>query len=145
MADVSVYLNLPGTTEEAFNFYKSVFGGEFTDGIHRMSEVPPQEGQNPLSDADKNLVMHVELKILNGFRLMGTDAVESAGHKVVKGNTTYINLLLDTKADVDAKFAALSAGGIVEMQPQDMFWGDYFASFQDKFGICWMLVAPSKS
>jgi PhnB protein len=86
MSKVSTYLNFPRNTEEAFNFYKSVFGGEFKDGIHRFSEVPPQEGQPPMKDEDKKLVMHVELPILGGHSLMGTDAPESMGFKVVNGN-----------------------------------------------------------
>ena len=74
MSTVSIYLNFPRNTEEAFNFYQSVFGGEFIGGIHRMGEVPEAEGQPALAEADKNLVMHVALPILGGFVLMGTDA-----------------------------------------------------------------------
>lgn len=82
MASVSTYLNFPRQTEEAFNFYKSVFGTEFSgDGIQRFSVVPPQEGQPPMKEDDKNLVMHVGLPILGGHVLMGTDAPESMGFK----------------------------------------------------------------
>lgn len=102
MAKVSTYFNFPGNTEEAFNFYKSVFGGEFVGGISRMGEVPPQEGQPPLSEADKNLVMHVCLPILGGHELMGTDATESMGQPPVQfGNNVYINLQPDTRAETD--------------------------------------------
>ena len=79
MARVSTYLNFPGTTEKAFNFYRSVFGGQFTGGIHRFGEAPPAPGQPPLSEADKKLVMHIELPILAGHALMGTDAPQSMG------------------------------------------------------------------
>lgn len=82
MSRVSTYLNFPRSTEEAFNFYKSIFGGEFTNGIQRFSDIPPQEGTPPISDEDKNLVMHIELPILGGHILMGTDAPQSMGFKV---------------------------------------------------------------
>jgi PhnB protein len=145
MARVSTYLNFVRSTEEAFNFYKSVFGGEFIGGINRMGEVPPQPGQPPLSDADKNLVMHVALPILGGHMLMGTDAPESMGFKMNFGNNIYINLEPDTRAELDRLFEGLSAGGKVETKPQEMFWGDYFASCTDKFGVQWMFNCSSKS
>ena len=145
MARVSTYLNFPRSTEEAFNFYKSVFGTEFVGGINRMGEVPPQEGAPALSDADKNLVMHVALPILGGHMLMGTDAPESMGFTVIKGNNTYINLEPDTKEEADRLFAALSDGGKVEMPLQVMFWGDYFGSFSDKYGTNWMINYSSKT
>lgn len=145
MAKVSTYLNFPRQTEEAFNFYKSVFGTEFADGIHRLSEVPPQEGQPQMPEEDKNLVMHVELPILGGHVLMGTDAPESMGFKVVNGNNMYINLQPDTRIETKRLFDELSAGGKVEMELQQMFWGDYFGSCKDKFGVQWMFNCSSKT
>lgn len=149
MAKVSTYLNFARETEAAFNFYKSVFGTEFVGKINRMGEVPPPAGgppgQPPLAEADKNLVMHVGLPILGGHVLMGTDAPESMGFKVNFGNNVYINLEPDTRAETDRLFATLSAGGKVEMQPQDMFWGDYFGSCVDKFGVRWMFNCSSKT
>ncbi len=144
MARVSTYLNFPGNTEEAFNFYKSVFGTEFVGDIGRMGEVPPQPGQTPLSETDKNLVMHVALPILGDHLLMGTDATESLGFKVSFGNNIYINLEPDTRSELDRLFKLLSDGGKVEMEPQEMFWGDYYASCTDKFGVKWMFNTPSK-
>ncbi len=145
MATVSTYLNFPGNTEEAFNFYKTVFGGEFAgNGIMRMGEVPPQEGQPPLSEADKNLVMHVSLPILGGHELMGTDATESMGFTVKFGNNIYINLQPDSRSETDRLFNALADGGKVEMPLQEMFWGDYFGSLTDKFGVAWMFACSSK-
>ena len=144
MASVSTYLNFPRNTEEAFNFYKSVFGGEFKGGINRMDEVPPQEGQPPMKEEDKNLVMHVALPILGGHLLMGTDAPESMGFKVTHGNNIYINLELDTRAETDKLFKSLSEGGKVEMKLQEMFWGDYFGSCTDKFGVQWMFNCTNK-
>lgn len=144
MARTSTYLNFPRQTEEVFNFYRSVFGGEFTGGIHRFSEVPPQEGAPAMSDDDKNLVMHIELPILGGHVLMGTDAPESMGFKVNPGNNMYINLEPDTRAEADEFFSKLSAGGRVEMPLQEMFWGAYYGSFTDKFGIQWMVNCAAK-
>ena len=144
MATISTYLNFPRTTEEAFKFYKSVFGTEFTREIARMRDVPPQKGQPPLAKEDENLVMHVELPILGGHVLMGTDAPESMGFTVTFGNNIYINLQPDTRAETDALFKKLSEGGVVEMPLQEMFWGDYFGSCTDKFGVKWMFNCASK-
>jgi PhnB protein len=145
MAKVSTYLNFPGNTEEAFGFYKSVFGGEFVGGIARFSDIPPAENMPPLRDADKNLVMHVSLPILGGHVLMGTDAPESMGFKVNFGNNVYINLEPDTRQETNRLFRALSEGGKVEMELQDMFWGDYYGSCSDKFGVQWMFNCTEKN
>src|SRR4051794_29839312 len=127
MASTSTYLNFPRNTEEAFNFYKSVFGGDFFGGrIARFGDIPPQEGMPPMAEEDKNLVMHVELPIVGGHKLMGTDAPESMGFTVNVGNNVYINLQPDTRAETRRLFDALSAGGKVTMELQDMFWGDYY-------------------
>lgn len=144
MASVSTYLNFPGNTEEAFMFYKAVFGTEFVGDIARMGDVPPQEGVPPLKDEEKNLVMHVALPILGGHLLMGTDAIGSMGHSVVFGNNVNINLEPDTREELDRLFTALSEGGEVEMEPQVMFWGDYFASCADRFGVRWMFNCAAK-
>ncbi|MGQ0738431.1 MAG: VOC family protein [Bacteroidota bacterium] len=139
MARVTTYLNFPNQTEEVFNFYKSVFGTEFTEpGFRRFGDMPPQEGMPPLSDAAKNLVLHVELPITGGYLLMGSDAPEEMGFKINIGNNVYINLEPDTKEETDRLFNALSAGGEVEMPMADMFWGAYFGSCKDKYGIKWM-------
>jgi PhnB protein len=145
MARVSIYLNFPRSTEQAFLFYKSVFGGDFNGPIHRFGEVPQAPGQPPVAEADRNLVMHVELPILGGVVLMGTDAPESMGFNVVQGNNVYINLEPDTRAETDRLFAALSSGGKVEMPLQDMFWGAYFGSLADRFGVRWMFNCSSKA
>ncbi len=144
MAKVSTYLNFPTQTEEAFNFYKSIFGGEFVGGIHRFSEVPSQPGQPAMSEDDKNLVMHIALPILGGHMLMGTDAPESMGFKVQPGNNVYINLEPDTRPETKKLFDGLSAGGKIEMELQEMFWGAYYGSCTDKFGIQWMFNCESK-
>lgn len=139
MARVSTYLNFPGNTEEAFNFYKSVFGGEFGGGgIQRFGDIPATEGHPPLSDADKKLIIHVELAILGGHVLMATDAPASMGFTVEKGNNMHINLEPDTKAETKRLFDALSKDGKVTMELADMFWGAYYGSCTDKYGINWM-------
>ena len=139
MARVSTYLNFPNYTEEAFNFYKSVFGSEFTEpGFRRFGDMPPMEGMPPTPDDLKNLVMHVELPITGGHILMGTDAPEQMGFTVNFGNNIHINLEPDTKEETKRLFDALSAGGKVEMELQDMFWGAYFGNCTDKYGVHWM-------
>jgi len=144
MASVSTYLNFQGNTEEAFNYYKSVFGGEFSgNGIMRYGDIPPMPDM-PTPEEDKNKVMHVELRILGSHSLMGTDACESMGQKVNFGNNMYINLQPDTRKETDELFKKLSAGGKVEMELADMFWGDYFGSCVDKFGVQWMFNCQEK-
>lgn len=139
MARTSTYLNFTNNTEEAFLFYKSVFGGEFAgDGFNRFGEIPPADDMPPMPEADKNLVMHVELPILGGHALMGTDAPESMGFKLNFGNNVYINLEPDTKEETKRLFDALSEGGKVTMELQDMFWGAYYGSCTDKYGVQWM-------
>jgi len=144
MAKVSTYLNFPNQTEEAFTFYQSVFGGEFIGGIARFGDIPPAEGMPPIAESDKNLVMHIVLPILGGHHLMGTDAPESMGFKVNFGNNIYLNLEPDTRAETKLLFDALSAGGTVEQELQDMFWGDYYGSCKDKFGVQWMFNCAEK-
>lgn len=145
MASVSTYLNFPGTTEEAFDFYKSVFGGEFEGGIVRMDSVPPSEEAPPRDPANDNLVMHVCLPILGGHKLMGTDATESMGlPKVTFGNNISINLHPDTRTETERIFNALAEGGKIDMPLQEMFWGDYFGAIVDKFGVQWMLACANK-
>jgi PhnB protein len=139
MARTSTYLNFPGKTEEAFMFYKSVFNSEFSCDIARFSDVPPQEGAPAISEEEKNLIMHIELPILGGHILMGTDAPESMGFKLNLGNNVYINLEPDSRKEADRLFTTLAIGGKIEMPIQDMFWGAYYGSLTDKFGIQWMV------
>jgi len=144
MARVSTYLNFSNQTEQAFMFYKSVFGTEFEGGISRFKDIPPSPEAPPLAEAEQHLIMHVALPIVGGHMLMGTDAPESMGFKVVPGNNVYINLEPDTKEETRKLFAALSQGGRVTMELQDMFWGAYYGSCIDKFGIQWMFNCATK-
>jgi len=139
VATVSTYLNFNGNTEEAFLYYKDVFGTEFIGEIARMGDVPTgPEGSNP-SEQDANLVVNVTLPISGGHILQGTDATESMGFTLNQGNNVYICIDPDTHEEADRLFAALSAGGVVQMEMADMFWGDYFGSLVDKFGVQWMI------
>ncbi|QNL49569.1 VOC family protein [Olivibacter sp. SDN3] len=136
MTTMNPYFNFDGKTEEAFNFYKSVFGGEFLGGIHKMGDAP---GTEDLPEEEKNRVMHVSLPIGGGTILMASDNCPSMGHQLTEGNNVYISLHPDSREEADRLFNELSAEGKVEMPIADAFWGDYFGSFQDKFGIHWMV------
>jgi PhnB protein len=145
MATVGTYLNFKGEAEAAFTFYKSVFGTEFTGEISRFGDMPPHEGQPAIPEGEKALVLHVGLPILGGHLLMGSDVPSSmGGDGLIKGNNTYISLHPDTRAEADRIFAALSEGGKVEMGMSEEFWGDYFGSLKDRFGVQWMISTQSK-
>ncbi len=144
MSKVSIYLNFAKETEEAFNFYKNVFQSEFHQTIMRFSDIPQQPDSPEMTDEEKNLVMHIELPILGGMMLMGSDAPESLGLKVVKGNNTYVMLQPDTREETKQLFDALKIDGIVEQELQDMFWGDFYGSLKDKFGVQWMFNCSAK-
>lgn len=143
MAKVSIQLSFQDQTEEAFTFYKNVFGTEFSWPLSRMGDAPIDPAY-PLSEAEKQLIMHVALPILNDFTLMGSDTPQSRGITIRPGNNIHITLEPDTRTETDRLFAALSAGGIVDMPLQDMFWGDYFGSCIDKYGISWVFNCQSK-
>jgi PhnB protein len=138
MSKVSIYLNFPGNTEEAFNFYKSIFRTEFAGPVSRMSENPPMPGMPPIPDNEKNAIMHMALPILGGTLIQGTDMLESMGHKLKIGNNTTICLEPDSKEETDRLFQGLSAGGSEMVAPQDMFWGAYWGVCLDKYGVRWM-------
>lgn len=145
MASTSTYLNFPRNTEEVFNFYKSVFGGEFSGGgIARFGDFPSPEGAPAIVEADKKLIMHIELPILGGHILMGSDAPESFGFKVNQGNNVFILLDPDSKEETTRLFTALSEGGKVLMPLQDTFWGAYHGQAVDKYGTQWMFNFTAK-
>ena len=137
---VSTYLNFPGNAEEAMNWYKKVFRGEFVGkGLTRFGDVELPKDQPPISERDKKLIIHAELEIPGGHILMATDAPESMGFHLKRGDNMHINLEPDTREETERLFKELSEGGKVTMPLQDMFWGAYFGSFTDKYGINWML------
>ena len=136
MATTNVYLNFNGNCEEAFNFYKSVFGGEF-GYLGRFGEMPESE-EYKVSEADKNKIMHVSLAIGNSI-LMGSDTGEEYGKSFVQGNNFSVSVTAASKKEADELFAGLSVGGQVTMPMNDTFWGDYFGMLTDKFGINWMI------
>lgn len=135
MTKINIYLDFPGNAEEAFNFYKSIFGGEFSSLV-RFKDMPMEGVNIPKEDEDK--IMHISLPIGNDV-LMATDAPESMGFKVNFGNNVYISVHPDSKEEADRIYKALSAGGTIEMSIADQPWGDYFGSFKDKFGVRWMV------
>jgi PhnB protein len=137
MSRVSTYLNFMGTTEEAFNFYRSVFGTELVGDPAWMGDIPSGPGGPGLSDSEKSLIAHIELPILAGHVLMGTDMLESMGHELRVGNNVTINLEPDTRTETDRLHTALSEGGSESTGMQEMPWA-YWGCTLDKFGIRWM-------
>lgn len=139
MARVSTYLNFPGNTEEAFNFYKSVFNGKLIgDSMQRFGDIKPEAGMPPFTDEQKKLILHAELEITGGHILMATDAPESMGFNLNAGNNMHIHIEPDSREETERLFSALSEGGNITMALQDMFWGAYYGSCTDKYRINWM-------
>lgn len=134
MATINPYLNFNGNCEEAFNFYKSVFGGEFLS-LQRFKEVPA-EGQLPADEGE--WIMHVSLPIGYSTILMGSDRPSSMG-KATPGDNFYISIQTDNDEETNRLFNGLSAGGKVTMPLERVFWGARFGMFVDKFGIQWMI------
>jgi PhnB protein len=134
MVALNAYLNFPGNTEEAFTFYKSVFGGEFAM-VQRFKDTP-EAGRVKPDELDK--IMHIALPV-GGNMLMGTDALESMGHSVTRGTNFHLSLSPDSQEETDRLFHGLSAGGTVVVPLEKMFWGAYFGMCTDKFGISWMV------
>jgi len=132
---VNTYLNFDGKAEEAFRFYKSIFGGEFIT-IMKMGDAPDTD---KFSEAEMNRIMHISLPISSDTILMGSDILPSMGQSLDQGNNSYISLHPESKEEADRLFNGLSKAGIVEMPMADQFWGDYFGSFVDQFGVHWMI------
>jgi PhnB protein len=140
MSRVSAYLNFPGNTEEAMNFYRVVFRSEFNQpGIRRFSDMPETPDQPPMDEATKKMVLHVELPIVGGFVIMATDAPESMGFTVKSGNQMHLNIEPESREEADRLFQSLSVDGQISMPMTDMFWGAYFGSLTDRYGINWMI------
>ena len=138
MTTVNIYLNFNGNCEEAFNFYRSVFGGEFPY-IGRFKDMPPQEGVPSLSKEMEDRIMHVSLSISKETVIMGSDTGGEWAPGFKQGNNFSISINTDSKEEADRLFNGLSAEGQVTMPLNNTFWGDYFGMFTDKFGINWMV------
>ena len=141
MASVGIYLNFMGEAESAFNLYRSVFGGEFAS-LQRMSEVPADPAAPALTDRERDMIMHVELQIMGGTSLFGTDMLESMGHALRQGNNITISLNFDDLGEATRVFSALSDGGSDVMALTHMFWGAHWGTCADRFGIRWMFNCP---
>ena len=137
MTTVNVYLTFTGNCEEAFNFYKSIFGGDFTS-FNRFDGMPASP-EFSIPDEEKNKIMHITLPIGKETVLMGSDAMKGFGPEIVVGNNFSISVAPSSRAEADRIFAALSKGGNVTMPMQDQFWGAYFGGLTDQFGINWMV------
>lgn len=133
--EIYPYLNFDGQAEEAMTFYQSILGGEFEGGISYFGEAPGMD----LPEEEKNRVMHISLKISDGIKIMASDTSPSMGQIWIKGNHNYISLNTDSKDQGVQIFTKLSESGSIEMEFQKTFWGAYFGSFKDKFGIGWMV------
>lgn len=140
MATINPYLNFKGNTEEAFNFYKSVFGGEFT-AVQRFKDSPGCENM-PAADGDK--IMHISLPIGKGNVLMATDAVGKQAEAFQRGTDFQLSLSTESEKETEDLFKGLSAGGTVIMPLEKAFWGAYFGMCKDKFGITWMVNFDEK-
>ena len=136
MIKLNTYLNFAGNAEAAFNFYKSVFGGEFTSVV-RFADMPVEGLSIPKEDENK--IMHIGLPVGKDDTLMASDTLESFGQKLTQGNNSYISIHPESKEEANRIFNALSAGGTIEMPIADQVWGDYYGSLRDKFGVQWMV------
>jgi PhnB protein len=134
MIAINPYLNFAGNTEEAFNFYKSVFGGDFA----MVMRFDGMEGSGNMSAEDKQKIMHIALPI-KGNMVMGTDALGSMGQQLIPGNNFHLVLGTESKEESDDLYSQLSEGGEETLPMQDMFWGAYYGQLTDRFGIQWMI------
>ena len=135
MKSINPYLNFNGTTEEAFNFYRSVFGGEFLM-LKRFKDMP--DGDNVPANA-REKIMHIVLPMGKENILMANDALEFMGHPLTVGNNFYITISPESREEADKIFNGLSAGGKIEMPMADMFWGDRCGTLVDPDGYTWMI------
>jgi PhnB protein len=140
MASINPHINFNGNAEEAFNFYKSVFGGEFAKLI-RFKDLASEEF--PVAENEANKIMHIALPIGKSI-LMANDVPEILGRTNENENRSKIVISAESKEEADKLFNGLSAGGQVEMPIQDSPWGSYFGMFRDKYGIEWMVDFDSK-
>ena len=139
MTTLNIYLTFNGNCEKAFNFYKSIFGGEFTS-VSKFKEMP-EDPKYPISDSDKEKIMHVSLPIGDGSVLMGSDTGGEWASDFIQGNNFSISINTESKEEADRLFDNLSAAGKITMPMNKTFWESYFGMFNDQFGISWMVSA----
>jgi PhnB protein len=142
MAQLNPYIHFNGNAEEAFNFYKAAFGGEFASLV-RFKDFPNPEPALPLEEANK--IMHISLPISGESVLMGSDVPSFMGTVNEAENRSKISIAADSKEEAEKLYKALTAGGTVEMPIQDSPWGSYFGMFRDKYGIEWMVSFDAKA
>jgi PhnB protein len=138
VAIINTYLHFEGNTEAAFNFYKSVFGGEFAT-FQRYSNIPGQSGFGEVSESEKEKIMHVALPIGKENVLMGADTLKCMRHQINIGNNSSISISTESKEETEKIFNGLAEGGKVTMPLTKTFWSEYFGMCSDKFGIQWMV------
>ncbi|MGE5499560.1 MAG: VOC family protein [Syntrophothermus sp.] len=144
MASINPHILFKGNTEEAFSFYKSVFGGEYSM-FTRMKDLP-KDPDNPISESELNKIIFIALPIGKSGILMASDVADKfMGEDLVTGNRYTISISAESKEEADKLFNGLSTGGQIEMPMEDSPWGSYFGMFADKFGIQWMVEFKSKS
>ena len=142
MTTINVYLTFNGNCIEAFNFYKSVFGGEFAY-VGRYKDMPADES-HPVLPGEEDRIMHISLPISQETMLMGCDTGGEWASRYSAGNNFSLSINTDSKESADRLFNNLSAGGMVTMPMNSTFWGDYFGMFADRFGINWMVSFNEK-
>ncbi|HTY57352.1 MAG TPA: VOC family protein [Bacteroidota bacterium] len=141
MISINPYFNFAGNTEDAFRFYRSVFGGDFSR-LQRFKDTP--EGPR-VADNERNMLMHVSLPVGKVNTLMATDALASIDQKVVMGNNIHLVIDTESKEEANTLFNGLAAGGTVNVPMADTFWGSYFGMLKDRYGIHWMVSYTPKS
>ena len=141
MAQINPHINFNGNAEEAFNFYRSVFGGEFAKVI-RFKDLSSPEF--PVAENEANKIMHIALSIGKNF-LMANDVPEIMGRTNENENRSKISISAESKEEADKIFNGLSAGGQIEGQIGDSPWGTYFGCFRDKYGIEWLVEYESNT
>jgi PhnB protein len=143
MLKTNLYLNFAGNTEQAFLFYQSVFGGQFS-ALQRFSEVPGLPGSDTMSQDDLHKIMHIALDV-GSTTFMGTDVLETQGHTVVFGTNMSVSLQPQTRTEARDLFEKLSTGGKIDQPLEEMFWGALYGSCTDQFGIKWMINCEEKA
>ncbi len=144
MAIINPYLTFNGNCEEAFNFYKRVFGGEFSY-LGRFNEMPPSEEGEEIPESEANKIMHISLPMSKETSLMGSDSSDVYGQATVIGNNFSISINAESKEEADRLYKELSDGGKQTMPMNTTFWGSYFGMLTDRFSVQWMISYDARS